>query len=389
MPLDPEAGGTERITSLVAKGLSQVGHKCMGILVFNENEEVMTYDGRRVSDLYVFLKENRVDVVINQIAYAKWLLSDFLARGGARWHAEGGKIISCLHFDPCNPSYLQLLRSLESLTFAQKAVYVRQTVLRAYYKRRQRKEEGAVYNYIYDLSDAIVALSASHFPYMKQVMARDGYDRLHAIGNPLTFPKIAEKSILDNKTKTVVVCARMSEYHKRITLVLKAWKKVKRADVAKDWSLRIIGDGPDLARYKAMVGKDGITDVEFLGRQSPESYYETASILLLTSSAEGWGLTITEGLQYGVVPVVMDSSPVYRDIIKHLYNGLLTPDNDIRAFASSITRLMSDPRRLSAMRLNALTSASGFTIEKTIDKWSGLLEQLTKNNNHTVAARNE
>ena len=98
---------------------------------------------------------------------------------------------------------------------------------------------------------------------------------------------------------------------------------------------------------------------------------------------------ITEGLQYGVVPVVMASSPVYRDIIKHLYNGLLTPDSDTHAFAASIILLMSDPRRLRSMQLNALASASGFTIDKTTDKWNRLLEQLTESTNNTVAERNE
>ena len=85
MPLVPEAGGTERITALVAKGLSERGHRCMGILQFNEHSGSMTYGSERVTDLYSFLKENKVDVVINQIAYASWLLADFLARGGNWW----------------------------------------------------------------------------------------------------------------------------------------------------------------------------------------------------------------------------------------------------------------------------------------------------------------
>lgn len=36
----------------------------------------------------------------------------------------------------------------------------------------------------------------------------------------------------------------------------------------------------------------------------------------MTSSAEGWGLTLTESLQRGVVPVVMNSSPVFSEIIE-------------------------------------------------------------------------
>lgn len=378
MPLVPEAGGTERITSLVAKGLSSLGHNCMGMLVFNDADGSITYDGKSVTDLYDFLKGNHVDVVINQIAYAKWLLNAFLSQGGSLWHSEGGKIISCLHFDPCNPSYVQLLRSCERLSFWQYVILAKHYLLGFYYKRKQQKTEGDIYNYIYDNSDAMVALSETHFGYLKHVMNRNDndYSRLYAIGNPLTFPEIQDKSIIETKTRTVMVCARMSEYHKRITYILKAWSIVMAHVQSDGWNLQIIGDGPDLERYKRIVQDHNISNVEFLGQQSPYEYYKRASILLLASSAEGWGLTITEGLQNGVVPVVMDSSSVYSDIIQNRFNGLLTPNNDISAFVNGILELMSDNRMLNAMQVNAIHSANNFTLEKMTDKWQSMLVTL-------------
>lgn len=373
MPLVPEAGGTERITSIIARGLSERGYNCLGILQFTEGSDQMIYEGKIVEDLYSFLKDNHVDVVINQIAYATWLLLDFLDRGGNRWHKEGGKIISCLHFDPRNPSYVKFLRSYENLTLSQRLMLIRQYVLQPYYLWRQQRNEGQVLNYIYDNSDALVTLSATHFKYMQKVMRRDEYSKIHAIGNPLTFPNIADKSLLDTKEKTVIVCARMSEYHKRVTLVLKAWGVIKHHAVANKWKLEIVGDGPDLSRYRRIVEQKRIADVTFVGQQSPLRFYERASILLLTSSAEGWGLTITEGLQNGVVPVVMNSSPVYSDIIQHRYNGLLTPDGNVKKFADSILMLMEDSECLHSMQLNALMSAQNFTLANTLEKWIDLL----------------
>lgn len=222
----------------------------------------------------------------------------------------------------------------------------------------------------------MISLSETHFPYLKKVMQRNEYMKLHAIGNMLTFPYVAETEILKTKSKTVMVCARMSEYHKRITLILKAWELVKRCPIAGDWVLKIIGDGHDLPRYKRMVMKRGIVDIEFLGQQSPKSFYENGAILLMASSAEGWGLAITEGLQNGVVPVVMDSSPVYSDIIQNGYNGILTPDNDVKAFAKAVIWLISDDEQRRKMQINALESAMRFTSEKTIEKWSEALSLL-------------
>lgn len=374
MPLVPEAGGTERITSLVAKGLTARGYRCLDILVFSEHDRSMSYRGEPVADLYTFLTENKVDIVINQIAYARWLLEAFLEQGGKRWHQEGGRIVSCLHFDPCNPSYIQLLRSCERLTALQHIILLKHYLLYFYYKHKQQQHEGTAYNYIYDNSDFMVCLSETHFPYLKKVMARNDYSKLRAIGNPLTFPDIAPISITDQKTKTVIVCARMSEYHKRISLILKAWKFVKRNEASRDWKLLVIGDGPDLLRYKRIATETRLEDVEFLGQQSPEPYYRKASMLLLSSSAEGWGLTITEGLQNGVVPVVMNSSSVYGSIVTNHYNGLLTPNNNCQAFAKAILMLMSDSQRLYAMQLNALESAKRFILGATMEKWEELLK---------------
>lgn len=373
MPLNPEAGGTERITSLVAKGLELRGHKCMNILEFKECSDQMTYNGATVADLYSFLKDNHVDIVINQIAYAKWLLEAFLSRGGERWRSEGGKIISCLHFDPCNPSYKQLLKSQGKLSLRNCIEIIKHTLLSAYYKHRKEKGEGDVYNYIYDNSDIFVILSDHHQSYMKRVMKRQDYDKIIVINNPLTFQCSATDKDLDMKEKILLVCARMSEYHKRISIVLKAWKLLENQGVAREWCLELVGEGPDFERYKNFIKKNHLKQVKLHGRQNPLPYYQKASILLLTSSAEGWGLSITEALQNGVVPVVMNSSPVYSDIIDHCYNGYLTPNNDILSFAQHCKALMTDPRRLRAMQKNAIESSKKFDINKTIDRWEQIL----------------
>lgn len=373
MPLIPEAGGTERITSLVAKGLSKRGHKCMGILEFQEGSKTMTYEGKPVTDLYSFLKENHVDVVINQIAYSTWLLRDFLTRGGDRWHKEGGKIISCLHFDPCNPSYKQLIKSQEQLSWRNRIDIIKHTLFSIYYRRKKELGEGLVYNYIYDNSDVFIVLSDRHRPYMEKVMKRQNYEKIVAINNPLTFPDIATEADLDRKKKTVLVCARMSEYHKRISLTLKAWKQLKKEGANDGWTLKFVGEGPDLDRYKTYARHNGLDNVEFCGRQDSLPYYQEASILLLTSSAEGWGLALTEALQNGAVPVVMNSSPVYEDIIDNCYNGYLTPNGNVKSFVRHIKALITDSRRLRAMQGNTLTSAHRFTISKTIDQWQQII----------------
>lgn len=372
-PLNPEAGGTERITALVAKGLSQNGHHCLGILVFDDQSERMSYNGEQVEDLYSFLKEQKIDIVINQIAYSNWLLEVFLRKGGNNWRQEGGRIISCLHFDPKNPSLLYLMRGGSKKKFKDRLNVLKAFLLYPYYERKQKQNEGDIYNFIYENSDWFVALSETHFPYLRKVMKRDHYDKMVAINNPLTFDEISDSCILSEKQKIVLVCARMSEYHKRISIILKIWKRIQESNIFHDWTLIVLGDGPDLKSYKDFVKENRLSNVRFEGQKSPESYYRKAGILLLTSSAEGWGLTITEGLQRGVVPVVMDSCPVFSEIITSGYNGFLTTDGNVRKFAERVMQLMNSPQLLRQMQENALLSADKFTLDKTMKKWEKII----------------
>ncbi len=374
LPLKPEAGGTERITSLVAKGLSQRGYHCMDILVFHEQDGSMQYQGKPVDNLYAFLKENKVDVVINQIAYSTWLLNMFLAKGGAQWQQEGGKIISCLHFDPKNPSLLHLISCKRHKTWRDRLQQLKLMLLQPVYTRKRQKEEGRIYNYIYEHSDRMVALSARHFPYMHRVMRRAEYSRLAAINNPLTFDDIASPDILDEKKKVVLVCARMSEYHKRISLTLKAWVRLQeQCPIASEWTLKLVGEGSDLEGYKEYVRTRHIPNIRFEGQQSPEPYYHEAGMLLVTSSAEGWGLNITEGLQRGVVPVVMDNCPVFADMVEQGVNGYIVRDGSIGQFAATLAGLMKDTAQRRRMQQAALESAKRFGMAQTMDKWEELI----------------
>lgn len=374
MPLIPEAGGTERVTSLVAKGLTQLGHNCMGIMVFNRENGSITYNGIVISDLYAFLTEHKVDVVINQIAYDIWLLSAFLQNGGDHWKKEGGRIISCLHFDPNNPSFIQLLKSEEKLTTSQKISFLIHIILYPYYKLKKERIEGHIYNFIYDHSDLFVILSDKHKIYLKQVMRRMNYNKIISINNPPTFDEIISPQSLCKKQNIILVCARMSEYHKRISIILKTWKRLQKKGLTSDWQLKLVGDGPDIEHYKHYANIHKLQNIEFCGKQDPLPYYRKASILLLTSSAEGWGLTLTEALQNGVVPIVMNSSTVYTEIINDGFNGYLTPNGSIAKFTFRVQQLMNNPAILHNLQKNALISASQFSKAKILRKWLAALE---------------
>lgn len=374
-PLQPEAGGTERITSLIISGLSSHNYNCIAMLVCDYNSRKMSYDAKPINDLYHFLKDKAIDVVINQIAYSTWLLEEFLKQGGARWKQEGGRIFSCLHFDPQNPSALFNAQISSHGTIKDYLNIAKTWLLYKRYEHKSNHSAAKTFEYIYTHSDKFIVLSKTHFKYMKSVWHRNDYSNLIAINNPLTFKDISPVSICAQKQHIVLVVARMSEFHKRISIILKTWKQLVKEGSAKAWTLKIIGDGPSLTEYKKYVRDNELVNITFLGQQNPEPYYAEASIFLMTSSAEGWGLTLTESLQRGVVPVVMNSSPVFSEIIENGKSGILVKNNDYKAFANAIRKLMKSEVTRITMSQNCLIQAKKFDLDNTINKWINELER--------------
>lgn len=355
----------------------------MAMLVFTPQGE-MNYQGQAIANLNEFLTSRHIDVVINQMGNQSWLIDMFLAQGGELWEKAGGRIISCLHFDPHFPSFIYAYLGKTHKTLHDWVEIAKLIVFCPKYKRRQNKQLGALYNHLYDVSDTFVLLSTAHFPYIKKIMGRSEYSRMIAINNPLTFDDISLESILLEKKKEILVVGRMSDYEKRISIVLKTWKYLQRYKEIEDWHLVLVGDGNSLNDYKEYVKKRHLPNVSFEGQQNPEPYYRRASIFLMTSSAEGWGLTLTESLQRGVVPIVMDSCPVFHEIIENCVDGFICPNNDIPAFAAKIHLLISNTGILSRMGANALRGAEKFKLDNTIDKWESVLLSLRTKASHSI-----
>lgn len=372
-PLDREKGGTERATGLVMDELNRRGHHAIGLLHFNQNNpDEIFLNGESVQSLSQFLKDNEIDVVVNQIAFHYWLLQAFLSHGGKEWRATGGKIVSVLHFPPILvPIPVRwVFRNFRSLSLVGKIKKIGLFFYRPFIQVKAFKERRLSYRYCYDKSDAYVMLSAGFIPDLKHLGKLDNTGKVWIIPNMLTFPIIENVSILEKKENIVLVVSRMEETPKKLTRALKVWKK----SCIPDWKLLFVGDGPDLERYKRLAEKLRLRNIKFLGRRSPLEYYKKAKIFLMTSDFEGWGLTLTESLQNGVVPIAIDTVPVFHDIIEDGYSGFLVKDKN--EMAEKVNELMNNDALRLRMGRNALVSAAEFTQAKVGEKWCGMLEKL-------------
>ena len=112
--------------------------------------------------------------------------------------------------------------------------------------------------------------------------------------------------------------------------VLYAWQQIQVH--LSDWELLLVGDGPWLDRLKQLSLKLKLKRVQFCGFQDPMPFYQKASILWMTSNFEGWGLVLTEAMQFGCVPIAFNSFGSISDIIDNNQSGCLVPPFNIRQF---------------------------------------------------------
>jgi glycosyltransferase involved in cell wall biosynthesis len=196
--------------------------------------------------------------------------------------------------------------------------------------------------------------------------------RLQAIPNALpTGPKPLSR--LD--APVIAAAGRMAKV-KHYERLIAAFAKVNAAHP--DWTLRLYGSGPEFGKLRTIAADHNLGDnVAFMGRTSDiYAAFAQASIVALSSSFEGFGMTIIEAFACGVPVVSFDSPQGPGEIITHGRDGLLVPPRDIDALADGLCALIGDPARRHAMGVAAHQAALRYDISTIGPQWENLFTEL-------------
>lgn len=127
----------------------------------------------------------------------------------------------------------------------------------------------------------------------------------------------------------------------------------------KNLQLDIVGDGPDLAKFKNLISSKGLDNFfNFLGYQKDVyKYYVHSDVAILTSRWEGFGLTAAESA-LSRLPVVAFDVPGLNEVIVNEKSGYLISNFDINQFAKKIELLKNNPPLIKDFGSYALERAS-------------------------------
>jgi glycosyltransferase involved in cell wall biosynthesis len=331
-----------------------------------------------------FLLKNEVDIVVISSVSKRNLHFVPEICSSARRHNI--KVVSWLHLMPgeefCRYGSLQrLLFALRKEKAGQillqlylLALTLLRPLLRPFARRWLRKK----YRIRYNNSEVSVLHSKYAFEDYAKIAGAKNYGKLYDIGSSLSLTQTFSEAELKQKQKEVIIVARLDEPMKRISIALKVWKIIEKREELSAWKLTIVGRGADADFYSELISKLRLKRCTLAGYVE-EQPYKSASIFMMTSAFEAWGLTVTESLQMGVVPVVFDSFGTIHHLIESGENGIVVPNNNIKAFANAMIALMTNDAERERMAKNALISSERFTLDKVADRWMNLLINLKNN----------
>lgn len=210
--------------------------------------------------------------------------------------------------------------------------------------------------------------------------------------NPLALTPVrfvADGQVVDKedeetmKQPFILAAGRLDDWHyKGFDLLIKAWSLVeqKTDSVGRKWLLKIAGkDTPKALGYLKRLCQEYHVDgsVEFLGfRTDIDHLMQEASVFVLSSRYEGFGLVLIEAMSQGCACVAADYKGRQREIIGDESNGMLCPTEDAGSLAEKMQYLISHPDERLQMQRNAAERSKLFATENIIDKWERMLSEV-------------
>ncbi len=213
-------------------------------------------------------------------------------------------------------------------------------------------------------SDGHLAISEDVSNQIKEYVADA---MVHEIKNPVKADDVKEVERPEDLLSLLYI-GRLSNHQKRIDIMFNALQKLKGR-----WKLTLIGDGESRYYLEDLSKELGIaSNLTWLGwQEQPWSKVEEASLLLLTSDFEGFGLVVVEALSRGI-PVVSSQTEGPSEIIQNGVNGWLFPVGDIFQITNILQKIIDGEYSLPSKEL-CKKSVSKFSVQKFIDKFENVL----------------
>lgn len=216
---------------------------------------------------------------------------------------------------------------------------------------------------LYPRARAVVSLTEKDFENYRSVNSR----ALH-IYNPADVQADWAPAL---DSGNVLAVGRLT-HQKGFDLLLDAWK-IFVARVP-GWTLTIVGEGEQGDMLQARIAEHGLSPSVRLRPFSDDiaSFYQSASIFVLSSRFEGFCLVMIEAMACGI-PCVAFDCPTGPSEVLRAGGGILVPAERVDLMAKSLEKLSADREMRGTLSREAVQASRRFSVDRYLEAWSRLV----------------
>lgn len=179
------------------------------------------------------------------------------------------------------------------------------------------------------------------------------------------------------KNKNLVSVGRLSD-EKGYPDLIEIFSEIQRKH--KEWSLHIIGDGPQRTTIEERIAHYSLQDKVILhGFQSNEyvkKMLSNASIYMMASFEESFGIVLLEAQSFGLPCVAFDSARGATEIISDGLNGYLVTDRDIDAYVKRVSCLIENEQLRTDMGIKGRENADAYKEVNAAMRWKEFFDSI-------------
>lgn len=197
--------------------------------------------------------------------------------------------------------------------------------------------------------------------------------KMIAISNPSPYENQQHQP--SQEAKIVLVIGRLCAV-KGFDLLLQAWASVSQQHP--DWQLKIVGGGEEEQALKDLAAQLQLQhSVDFVGRSNDvASYYRQGSIFCLSSRYEGLPMTLLEAQAFALPIVAFDCETGPAELITVGKNGFLAEKENVADLAKQLSRMMAlDAKSYHEFSQHARQNSEKYNQKNIIKEWSVLINQ--------------
>ena len=184
------------------------------------------------------------------------------------------------------------------------------------------------------------------------------------------------RTLTTQLAKRAVALARFS-HEKQIPLMVRLFAAAITVPEADGWSLAIYGDGVERPQVADEIEHSGMhTRIQLAGVvDDSATALSDASLNLLTSSLEGFGMTILEAACSGIPSIAFDCSEGVRSQLED-GAGYLVPASDETAYVEALRAAMTNDEERARRADRALTRSRSYDASTIAARWLALFDTL-------------